>query len=152
MQSKFDRYYMLLRITSQKYASSLVSEGNIKFGMPENWIADERANGAGRGDRLEGVFASCSSSDQQKISYYRQKYSDVCEEAIGNLIYFRRSRTIHLPCYCIYSLKESLFSAPYQQGMQYISADIPGACFQDFANHASMENVNSLPLEDRHLL
>lgn len=152
MWGKPNEFYAILRCTSLKYAKELLENGSIKFNKAENWVKDEKINGKGRGDSLEGVFASCNVLDIKNVINYYNQYSDVYGETINRLTYFRRNRTMKLPCYCFFLLKQELFKQPEKIGKQKIFATIPGSYFKDFANHVSENELLNLKEEDRPAL
>lgn len=149
MWNKPDDRLAILRCTSKKYAEALVYNGSIKFNTPRSWVEEENKSGKGRGDRLEGAFASCSIFDLQSIFAHHQRYNDVAAQTIDSLTYFCRKRTMNLPCYCFYLLKHAAFDLPETEGWQKRSAVIPGAYFRDFANNLSPDEASRLAAEER---
>lgn len=144
MWSKPNEFYGIMRCTNVKYAGQLIKRGSIKFNTPQAWVEDGIKNGDGRGDLLEGTFAACSKSDVELIKSYMEKYDDVYKETIGEVTYFRRERTMNLPCYCFFLLKLDLFECPEKEGRQRIKGEISGKYFKDFASDLSKEENEQL--------
>ncbi len=149
MWDKPNELYAILRCTNVKYARKLVELGSIKFNTPASWVEAEKKSGKGRGDVLEGTFAACHPLDIENIIIYSNQYEDVYGETIGGLTYFRRKRTMKLPCYCFYLLKQDSFEVPQKPGKQKITTIIPGEYFRDFADNFSKEQVLALPEIER---
>lgn len=149
MCEKPNEFYVIMRCTTIKFARELRHKGSIKFNTPRTWVEEARKNGQGRGDMLEGVFAACSMLDIENVIAYSRQYSDVFGETIEGLTYFRRNRTMNLPCYCFFLLKQGLFELPTQEGKQLIMTNISGSYFRDFAGNISPEGVATLPKDDR---
>ena len=149
MWHKPNDLYAILRCTNVKFAKKLVDLGSIKFNTPESWAKAEKESGKGRGDVLEGTFAACHPLDIEDVISYSNQYKDVFGETINGLTYFRRKRTMKLPCYCFYLLKQSSFETPQTAGKQKISTIIPSEYFRDFADNLSKEEVLSLSEEER---
>lgn len=144
-----NEFYAIMRCTNVKFANKLVDNGSIKFNTPESWVREEVKTGKGRGDRLEGVFAACDLLDLESVIAYSQKYNDVVGETIDGLTYFRRKRTMSLPCYCFFLLKQGLFECPSKKGKQKIKTTIPGLYFKDFADNLSNESIMNLTEEEK---
>ena len=70
-------------------------------------------------------------------------------KTLNDLTYFRRKRTMKLPCYCFYLLKQSSFETPKKVGKQKISTTISSDYFREFANNLSKEDVHMLIEEER---
>lgn len=144
MWEKPNEYFANLRATNRKYAKGFIELGSIKFNTPESWVKEEKENEKGRGDILEGAFAACNTLDIESVISYCKQYNDVYGETIDGLTYFRRERTMNLPCYCFLLLKQSLFETPSQEGIQKLSGNIAGEYFQNFAGNLSKEEITSL--------
>ena len=137
--------------TSLKFAHALVDHGSIKFNSPQSWVKEGIVNGPGRGDIFEGVFAACDPLNIKEVLYYTSKYEDVYGKTINGLTFFRRKRTMCLPCYCFYILKNSLYNCPTKSGIQTINAQISGKYFQDFSDSKKVDAINPLA-EDKPTL
>ena len=48
---------------------------------------------------------------------------------------------MHLPCFCLYYLKNSMFICPKEPGIQKLKTSIPYSYFRDFADNMSPEEV-----------
>lgn len=144
-----NEFYAILRCTNIKYAKKLMDFGSIKFNTAEEWVKQEKEYGKGRGDILEGTFAACNPLDIKNVIRYSKEYNDVYGETIDGLTYFRRKRTMGLPCYCFYLLKQELFECPNKEGKQKISGIIPGKYFRDFIGNRTEEDILKLPTEEQ---
>lgn len=146
MWDKPDEVHFIMRSTSIKYANTLIDEGAIKFNTPYSWA---EYGVTGRGDIFEGTFAACHQANVQKICEYYKMYNDVETQVRNQCIYFRRKRTMNLPCYCFYLLKTSKFELPKEEGVQKISGEIDSKYFKDFMDHKSLEEIEEMKMEDR---
>ncbi len=138
--------FLILRAAKNKYSKKLIDVGSIKFNTPQDWVEDKSK---GRGDILEGVFASCHILNIEGIIYYSQLYDDAYGETFGKLVYFRRKRTMNLPCYCFYLLKANSLQVPKEEGKQRVSVKIEGKYFRDFADNISIDDIDNLKAEDK---
>ena len=59
---------------------------------------------------------------------------------------------MHLPCFCLYYLKNSMFICPKEPGIQKLKTSIPYSYFRDFADNMSPEEVQKLPEDERPVL
>lgn len=61
---------MLFRCTTLELAQKFLATGNIRFGVPQEWIDKYKEYGPGRGDLLEGAFAAIDKIDKRPIDFY----------------------------------------------------------------------------------
>jgi hypothetical protein len=147
-----DNFIAILRCTNVKYADSLINSGTIMFNCARARADMELKSGKGQGDIHEGVFVSYHPLDIKSVLYYHQKYDDIESEFDGNQVYFKRKSVMQMPAYCFYMLKQGLFTCSGKEGIQTLSAEIPGIYFQDFAEKMTKEQVISLNEEERPAL
>ena len=142
-----------LRCTSIKYAKKFLKVGSIKFGTPRTWEQDAlNSKIIGRGDPYEGTIAFADALDVDHILELHKKYPDTERIKYGNRTLFKRTRSMNLPCFCMYDLNMSQFTNPKRDGWQKVNAEIPATYFDDFVEHKSKEELESLPEEDRPAL
>lgn len=99
-----DMLVIVMKYMKYKYADAFIKSGILKFGNASTWSNMDVTNGAGRGDKLEGVYAVCPSNDYISKRLYLKKYDDSYLHQHGKLVYFRSRRIMDLPCYCLYGL------------------------------------------------
>lgn len=142
-----------LRCTSVKYAEPFLEKGSIKFGSPRTWEQDAfESKIIGRGDPYEGTIAFANSFDVDKILELSNKYPDTERLKYMNRTLFKRTRSMDLPCFCMYDLKMEQFTKPLKEGWQIVNAKIPAGYFDDFVEHKTKEEIEILPVEDRPAL
>ena len=150
-----DAFSMVLRCTKMRYARTFLNCGQIKFSTPSSWVEYEEKYGDGRGDRLEGTMATFNIWDFENSLPILRKYShytDLLKIQNGNRIYLKRRRDMHLPCFCLYYLKNSMFICPKEPGIQKLKTSIPYSYFRDLADNMSPEEVQKLPEDERPVL
>src|SRR5690625_6076126 len=123
--AKPNDFSIVCRLTSSKYADSFLDTGSIKFNTPQSWIDYSKTYGDGRGDVYEGTLAFCGSLDVERISELIGKYESGCvlnpnsrpllKEVSGERLFLKDERSLKLPCFCVYIIKNSLFSRLYSQ-------------------------------------
>jgi hypothetical protein len=136
-----NEYYGILICTESKYAEMLISKGTLKLNTPLSWVNCAKTDGDGRGDILEGAFASCFPSEINAIANYHRKYCDVYGELVNGLMYFRRERTMNLPCFCFLQVSLDFFECPKNTGVQKITGYIPAKYFMDFADKKEQPSI-----------
>lgn len=146
MWDKPNEVYIIMRNTTIEYANTLIEEGAIKFNTPYSWA---EYGVKGRGDIFEGTFAACHQTNIEDFNKYNNKYDDVETEVRGQMVYFRRRRTMNLPCYCFYLVKTANFDLPKKEGMQKISYEIGSKYFKDFVDHKSIEDIEKMEIKKR---
>ncbi len=109
----------IFRCTSSKYAHDFITKGAIKFNTPDSWVREAMKNGEGRGDLLEGSIAGCHMSDLSYLIELDKKYplSNTIRFPVNDIIYFKRKKTMKIPCFCYYELKNSMFNCPNDTGI-----------------------------------
>lgn len=145
----------VFRCTSVKYADEFMKKGSIKFNTPSSWIQYSMDKGEGRGDRLEGAVALCHFADVEKIVELNQEYKDylsLVRMPYEERIYLKNSRSLNLPCYCLYIMKHSLFECPNKEGEHRVCADIPASYFRDFMDDLPPEDVEKLSDDEKPAL
>ena len=148
-------FSMVLRCTKMKYAISFLRDGQIKFSNPESWVRYAESHGDGRGDQLEGTMATFKIWDCKHSVPILNKYSsyhDLLKIQYADRIYLKRNRTMKLPCFCFYCLKNSMFTCPEETGVQKLKTSIPYSYFRDFADNIPPEEVEKLPEDERPAL
>ncbi|MEF3309362.1 hypothetical protein PV433_10660 [Paenibacillus sp. GYB004] len=160
--AKPNNFTAVFRLTSSKYADTFVDKGSIKFNTPQSWIDYSKKYGDGRGDGYEGTLAFCDSLDVERISELTQKYESSCilnpntrpllKEISGRRLFMKDKRSLELPCFCVYIMKNSLFPFPDSEGQHRVTADIPASYFRDFSDNSLPEDIEKKPLEDQPAL
>lgn len=141
-------FSMVFRCTTSEYAKSFVLKGEIKFNTPESWVKWAQEKVEGRGDLLEGIIAGYHILDIDQFAKLYNKYSiykDMFLTTIGANVYFRRKKTMELPCFCFYILKNNMFECPDKSGEQKLSAIIPPSYFKDFADNKNPDELKKIP-------
>lgn len=160
--AKPNDFSIVCRLTSSKYADSFLDTGSIKFNTPQSWIDYSKKYGDGRGDGYEGTLAFCGSLDVERISELIGKYESGCvlnpnsrpllKEVSGERLFLKDERSLKLPCFCVYIMKNSLFPCPDSAGKHKVTAEIPASYFRDFSDNLLPDEVEKLPLEDQPAL
>lgn len=147
--------FMLFRCTTQEYAERFLKTGNIRFGTPQEWINYYKEHGDGRGDLLEGSFASIHNFDERPINFYklyRPKTFMTYDERNGNY-YFQSTDVLGLRTFCLFGLDRSLFirKAEGENRNEYPTGSILKQYFEDFSD-ATQENYEELPKDKKPVL
>lgn len=152
-------FLCLFRITTSKYADDFLDKGLIKFNTPQSWIDYAKEYGIGRGDPLEGSLAFCHYSKLEKLKELKEKYESKCilehnsrllhTELIDKKIFFKDKRSLMLPCFCLYIMKNNLFKCPDTIGNNEISGTVPASYFRDFSDNRTPEEVGLDEPENR---
>lgn len=154
IQQKTDTI-MLFRCTTQEYAERFLATGNIRFGTPQEWIDYYKEHGDGRGDLLEGAFASICDLDERPINFYKLYRPNVLmthDERSGNY-YFQSSDVLKFRTFCLFGLNKSHFTrdAEGEDRNIYPTGSITQKYFEDFSS-ISRENYDNLPKEEKPVL
>jgi len=157
-----DHFTAVFRLTTSEYADNFIDKGSIKFNAPQSWIDYSLKYGNGRGDRYEGTIAFCNIFDYERVIELNQKYNSDCiintkmrplaKEVIGQRLFLKDKRSLQLPCFCFYIMKQSLFSCPDSAGKHRVSAHIPASYFRDFSDNLSPVDIEKRPLKDQPAL
>ncbi len=102
--------YIMLRCTTLKYAKSFLESGNLRFGKPNEWIKAASTNGIGRGDYLEGTFASCDKTNTEFINVIRSQNNNLICHTISNRCYFKREQALDLRTFCVFGINDDMFT------------------------------------------
>lgn len=160
--AKPNDFSVVCRLTSSEYADSFLDTGSIKFNTPQSWIDYSKKYGDGRGDGYEGTLAFCDSYDVERISELIGKYESglvlnpntrpLLKEIRGKRLILKDERSLKLPCFCVYIMKNRLFPCPDTAGKHKVTADIPASYFRDFSDNLLPEDVEKLRLKDQPAL
>lgn len=127
---------MFFRCTTQEFAERFIETGNIRFGTPKEWIDYYKKNGSGRGDLLEGCFASASDVKQNEYQFYRTVRSNVkiIPDRANKRNHFQSRDTLMLRTFCLFGLNKELFtqSLEGEDRNLYPTGCIPKRYFSDF--------------------
>lgn len=140
-----NKTYVLLRCTTLKYAKALLSKGNIRFGKPLEWIEYASTNGEGRGDALEGVFASCDQTNTKTIESLLSDKDTICK-TIDNKCFFQRKQVLNLRTFCLFGVNDDLFTTfewTAQHKLQP-TGNVTLEYFNDFYSEYTEEEYDSL--------
>ncbi|WP_302133246.1 tetratricopeptide repeat protein [Thomasclavelia spiroformis] len=134
---------MIFRCTEQRYAKQLLN-GKIFFNKPENWIKEERLNGKGRGDELEGVFLCTKDTDCSEFINNLKESEDIEYFNKDGYIFFRRKAIKQIWCVCFYGLKSNAFKKSIdKKGRVHRITQIDKSYFDSFSNNISRENYDT---------
>lgn len=102
---------MLFRCTTQLYAEKFLETGNIRFSYPEEWIADYKINGDGRGDLLEGCYGCMPEFNLSVAKFYSslRPNSQTFHDDRNNYLYFRSNDVLQMPTFCLFGLDKKDF-------------------------------------------
>lgn len=152
---KPDEFFLTLRCTEAKYADSFLEKGAIKFNTPQSWVDRAIELGEGRGDKYEGTIALYHEYDIENMKLINEKYkkySEIDRVRYDGKIYLKNSKSMNLPCYCFYIMKNSLFKCPEEEGRINLKSMIEGIYFRDFTDNMTVEQVAALDDMDKPAL
>jgi hypothetical protein len=141
----------LIRCTKYEYAKQFIDEGVIMFNTPFNWIEMEKNEGKGRGDILEGIYASSPIHDfNKKIILQKLRKNVISEQYKGNTV-FRASTILDIPCFSLFVLSDTSFSNNFftETNKYAITTKLIKKYFNDFSNHTTRAEIDSLEQDDR---
>jgi len=146
---------MLFRCTTLEYAEHFLETGNIRFGTPQEWIDYFKTHGDGRGDLLEGSFASIHTFDERPVAFYKHYRPQVHitkDKRNGNL-YFQSSDVLMLRTFCLFGLDRALFTQELEAEDRklYPTGSISKRYFEDFSE-IKEDTYSNLPKEKKPVL
>lgn len=137
MASNFKTHMLLKCVTNKKYAKDFLEYGKLRFGKPQEWIDDWKKEGSGRGDLLEGSFASVIKPDCRQAHFYKLFRTNTIEviDPRNNHIHFQSKDVLNLPTCCFFGLNDYMFRTmeKAEDGDEYPSGKIKKSYFKDFA-------------------
>lgn len=137
MSKNFKTIMLLKCVTNQKYAEDFLEFGKLKFGKPQEWIDAWEKEGSGRGDLLEGSFASIVRSNYRQADFYKLLRTNTIEmiDPRNNNIHFQSKDVLNLPTCCFFGLNDNMFKtiSKGEDGNEYLSGKIKKSYFRDFA-------------------
>lgn len=140
---------MLFRCTTQEFAERFIKSGNIRFGTPKEWIDCYKKSGNGRGDLLEGCFASVSDIKKREYEFYRTVRSNVTviPDKVNKRYYFQSRDILGLRTFCLFSLNKELFSQWKEEEDRnyYPVGKISKKYFSDFSDELQKDYDNLSP-------
>lgn len=139
MSKNFKTLMLLKCVTKQKYAKDFLEFGKLKFGKPQEWIDAWEKEGSGRGDLLEGSFASTTRLNYGQANFYkllRNNTIDIVDPRNGH-IHFQSKDVLNLPTCCFFGLNDNMFKtmSKGEDGNEYPSGKIKKSYFKDFAKN-----------------
>lgn len=150
-----DDFKLSFRSTTSKYADAFIEKGSIKFNTPKSWVEYSIKNGEGRGDRLEGTRALCHMLDIKNLVVLKEKYQS-CPEldrmSYKNKLYLKNKRTMELPCFCFYIMKNRMFEIPSEEGMHTMNTNLPASYFRDFMDDKTPDEIEMLGVDEKPAL
>ncbi|WP_300349148.1 hypothetical protein [Clostridium sp.] len=160
MANDFKTIMLLKCFTNKKYAQDFLDSGKLKFGNPQEWIEAWEKEGSGRGDLLEGSFASIASIMKQdyirKSKLYRLSRSNTIEmiDSRNGHIHFKSQDVLNLPTCCFFGLNDNMFThmSKGEDGEKYPSGKIKKSYFKDFAKSLDKETYKNCSEEERPAL
>lgn len=149
-----DDFKISFRCTTSIFADAFLEEGSIKFNTPNSWVDSFFKYGAGRGDHLEGTMALCHRTDDNKVEELYLKYQgpDLYLVNYGERYFFKSIRSLGLPCFCFYIMKNSSLDCPTEEGLQTMDANISATYFRDFMDNKTPEEIDLLSDDEKPAL
>jgi hypothetical protein len=144
----------LIRCTKYEYAKQFLDEGIIKFNTPFNWIELEKSEGKGRGDILEGIYATSPIHDfNKKIILQKLRKNVISEQFQGNT-FFRVSTILDIPCFSLFVLSDSSFSNNFftETNKFAVTTKLITKYFNDFSNYKTRAEIDSLEQNDNSII
>lgn len=156
MSQKNFKTLMLFRCTTLEYANKFLETGNIRFGLPQEWIDDYKKNGHGRGDLLEGVFANVTELDEIPIYFFKTMRPNVIvdKNPIGGYYFFRSEDVLNMRTYCLFGLNDTMFSEQVraEDKKLYPTGKISEKYFCDLYPEVTMDNYDFLKPDQKPVL
>lgn len=141
-----DSTILLLRCLERKYAELFISNGVIKFGIPQRWIQLYGDGNTRVGDKLEGVFAATQSYDSKLL----KDRTDACYFEENNLHYYRSNSVLELPTLCMYGIHLSSMTRRVERnGHVQTVGEIPLTYFSDFSTTIDRDKYNEQPPDEQ---
>lgn len=149
--SQTEKVIWMFRCTEYQYAKSFVETGTMKLNTPKKWIEMEQSEGKGRGDLLEGIFATTAFSGFKDGIKFGELRKNPTVHLGKNVVYYRSKDILNLPCYCLYGLFEKSFKKRYFEKVKAWATTeiISTSYFKDFYKHESRDSIKSLPKEEQ---
>lgn len=146
------RTRMLFRCTSQLYAERFLEKGNIRFGLPQEWIDDYKINGDGRGDLLEGCYCCIPKLNLSEANFFYSLRQNVetFRDSRNNYLYFRSKDVLTMRTFCLFGLDENDFKKNMlgEDGKEHPTYTLSKKYFEDFST-ASKEGYDELLPEEK---
>lgn len=137
MPNNFSTLMLLKCVTNKKYANDFLEHGRLRFGRPQEWIDAWETEGSGRGDLLEGSFASVTKDNYRLADFYKLLRTNSIEvvDPRNNNIHFQSKDVLNLPTCCFFGLNDYMFKTmeKAEDGNEYPSGKIKKSYFKDFA-------------------
>ncbi len=147
---------MLFRCTTLEYAKKFLETGNIRFSLPKEWIDFCRKYGAGRGDLLEGAFASIKELDERPINFYKTLRPNVIVEKnpVGGFYFFQSEDILKMRTFCLFGLNDNMFSkkSRAEDHKIYPWGEISKKYFRDLFPDVTKDNYAFLQPSDKPVL
>lgn len=146
---------MLFRCTSLLYAQRFLETGNIRFGLPQEWIDEYKKNGAGRGDLLEGCYCCMPNFNLHIANFYRSLRQNVenFRDTRNGYLYFRSSDVLAMRTFCMFGLDGKDFKEQVLEDgtREYPVCTISKKYFEDFSN-VTQNEYDKLSAEHKPVL
>lgn len=146
---------MLFRCTSLLYAKKFLETGNIRFGLPQEWIDEYRINGDGRGDLLEGCYCCMTDFNLTAAKYYQSLRQNVetFRDKRNNYLYFRSKDVLNMRTFCLFGLDKKDFqrSTLIAEKEEFPTCIVPKKYFEDFSR-ISKDVYDKLSPEEKPVL
>lgn len=148
---------MLLKcVTKKRYAKDFLELGKLKFGNPQEWIDAWKEEGSGRGDLLEGSFASIISENYVQANFYKSLRNNAIEivDPRNGHIHFQSKDVLDLPTCCFFGLNNNMFKtmSKAEDGNEYPSGKIKKNYFEDFAKNLDKTAYENCPEDEKPAL
>lgn len=146
---------MLFRCTTKLFAERFLETGNIRFGLPQEWIDEYKRNGDGRGDLLEGCYCCMPNMNLSVANFYSSLRPNVetFRDDRNGYLYFRSREVLDMRTFCLFGLDRKDFSI-YTLGedrKNHPTFILSKKYFEGFSG-VSKEEYDTLSPEDKPVL
>ena len=144
---------MLFRCTSLLYAERFLETGNIRFGLPQEWIDEYKVNGDGRGDLLEGCYCCMPNFNLSVANFYKslRPNVEIFRDSRTDYLYFRSKDVLDMRTFCLFGLDVKDFHIDASDEEKNPTFTLHKKYFEDFSN-VSKEMYDKLPSEEKPVL
>lgn len=147
---------MLFRCTTLEYANKFLESGNIRFGLPKEWIEAGKKYGRGRGDVLEGAFAGGRGNDKQVNNFYGviRPNVEMNKSPLDGYYFFQSSDVLNMRTFCLFGLNDNLFTKTVRAQDHKLRplGKITKKYFKDFYPDITKDNYDLLEDKDKPVL
>lgn len=146
---------MFFRCTTLEYAEKFIKTGNIRFGLPKEWIDTYIKEGDGRGDLLEGCYGCLPEFNLAAANFYMgiRPNAETFRDKRNDYLYFRSKNVLNMRTFCLFGLDRYDFKKVYSKREDKLvwQYRLPKQYFEDFSP-ITKDDYDSLPPNEKPVL